>query len=233
MTSNSELAQRLDGVRRSIDAALDAAARRPDEARLIGVSKRHPEPALRAAYDAGLRDFGENYAQELHRKAMALSELEIRWHFIGSVQSNKAKTLCNPAIAGPMVHTVDRPKLVRALDKAAVESDKTLEVLIEVNFGEPQKAGVEPDGVPALLERLADASALRCVGLMCIPPVGEAHETRKWFRSLAALRDGLPAHPGVDLRELSMGMSADFEVAIHEGATLVRVGTAIFGPRPA
>lgn len=228
----SGIQERLDEVRRRIDRALEAAARRPGAARLIGVSKRHEDGSLRAAYDAGLRDFGENYAQEFHAKATALAELEIRWHFIGAIQSNKAKILCDPAISSPMVHTVDRAKLVTALSTQAVRAGRELEVLIEVNFGEAQKAGVAPEDVAPLLEQLADAQALRCVGLMCIPPVGEPEETRKWFRSLAELRDALPALPGVDLRELSMGMSADFEVAIEEGATLVRVGTAIFGPRP-
>ncbi len=220
------LAQRLAQVR---EAVASAAARSGEDqpVTLIGVSKRQPLTAILEARAAGLLDFGENYAQELHEKAEAIQDAPApRWHFIGPLQSNKVKL-----VAGShLIHTADRPKLLEKLEARAVPQD----VLIQVNLtGEPQKAGIRPDELPDLLDRFADFDHVRCRGLMLIPPQGTPEATRPHFADLRALRDrhAKIARPGVQLRALSMGMSADFHVAIEEGATLVRVGTAIFGPR--
>src|SRR5690606_24082532 len=156
-----------------------------------------------------------------------------RWHFIGPLQSNKVRKV---VAVGVRVHTVDRPSLVTELAReAARQQAAPLELLIEVNIGdEPQKAGVSPAELPALLDLVATHPELRCVGLMAIPPEGDPEQTRPHFARLRQLfhREAQTVRPGVELVHLSMGMSADFEVAIEEGATMVRVGTAIFGPRP-
>lgn len=224
-----DIATRLRSIEARVREAVGRRGPGPDVT-LIGVSKRQPIEKLRAAHDAGLRDFGENYAQELRDKAKALSDLELRWHFIGALQSNKAKMV----VGKGLVHTVDRPSLLAALAKRAAGEQLVQEVLIEVNFDEPQKAGVLPGEAAALLDGFADHPSLRCLGLMVIPPIGPPEQTRGHFQELRRLRDSLAQRPraGVELRHLSMGMSSDFEVAIEEGATLVRVGTAIFGPRP-
>lgn len=229
MTARTDIAQRLETVRESVDVAARRAGR---AVTLVAVSKRHPPEAIRAAYDAGQRDFGENYAQELRDKRAALADLEdLRWHYVGALQSNKVKYV----VGTTLVQTVDRPSIVEALDGRARRDGVVQHVLVEVNLGEDQKAGVLPSAVPDLLDAFAAAEALRCTGLMVIPPAGEPEATRAHFRSLAELAVELRSTPRtrVDLVELSMGMSADYAVAIEEGATIVRVGTAIFGPRPA
>lgn len=221
------LAQRLAAIR---DAVAHAATRSGEgqSVTLVGVSKRQPLAAVLEARAAGLVDFGENYAQELREKADAVQDAPSpRWHFIGPLQSNKVKL-----VAGShLIHTVDRPKLLEKLEARGVPQD----VLIQVNIaGEAQKAGVSPDGLSDLLARFADFDHVRCQGLMLIPPQGTPEATRPHFAALRTLRDvqRKTQRPGVQLHELSMGMSADFRVAIEEGSTLVRVGTAIFGPRP-
>lgn len=233
MTETSTLAERLAGIHARIDAAIARRGPGP-EVRLIGVSKRHGLDKIAAAHAAGLRDFGENYAQELRDKLGEWpAEREARWHYIGAIQSNKLKTIVG---AASLIHTVDRASLLAKIDKRAASHELVQSFLIEVDLaGEDQKAGLSPAEVPALLDACAGFEHLRCEGLMCIPPVGTPEQTRPYFRRLRELRDALragPARPNVDLRELSMGMSADFEAAIEEGATLIRVGTAIFGPRP-
>ncbi len=219
------LAQRLAQIREAVASA--AARSDGQEVTLVGVSKRHPLAAILEARTAGLLDFGENYAQELREKADAIQDAPApRWHFIGPLQSNKVKL-----VAGShLIHTVDRPKILEKLEARGSGQD----VLIQVNIAdEPQKAGISPGQLPELLDRFADLVHVRCRGLMLIPPQGTPEATRPHFAALRALRDlhSSVARPGVQLRELSMGMSADFRVAIEEGATLVRVGTAIFGPR--
>lgn len=199
--------------------------------RLIGVSKKQPAEAIRAAYAAGLRDFGENYAQELRDKRQAITDPALRWHFIGPIQTNKVKYVTGVHL----LHTVDRTNLLDELQRRSERDDVAIDTLVQVNVGrEPQKAGIDPEDIPAILDHYSGTPRLRCVGLMTIPPAAAPEETRVHFRSLAQLRDrSARAHrTGVDLRELSMGMSDDFEVAIEEGATLVRVGTALFGARP-
>jgi pyridoxal phosphate enzyme (YggS family) len=190
---------------------------------LVAVSKTQPPEAIREAYAAGQRHFGENYAQEWRQKADALADLaELTWHFIGGLQTNKAKYLAGRAA---YVHTLDRLELARELSRRCAAAGATVRVFLEVNVGgEAQKAGCAPADAPALLEAVRALPALEPVGLMCIPPPGD--DPRPHFRALRALRDRL------GLRELSMGMSADWEVAVEEGATFVRVGTALFGARP-
>lgn len=217
------IAARLDEVRARIAAACARAARAPESVRLVAVSKTRPVEEIREAYAAGQRDFGENYAQELRDKIRDLADLpDIRWHAIGHLQTNKAKYVAGQA----MVHTLDREELARELVKRAGGAEVV--ALIEVNVAaEPQKSGVLPDELASRIEALRAVPGVRIAGLMCIPPAAEeAEESRRWFRALRELRDALL--PG---GELSMGMSGDYEVAIEEGATLVRVGTAIFGER--
>jgi pyridoxal phosphate enzyme (YggS family) len=232
---STEIAAALQVIRDRIAAAVERRGPGP-EVRLIGVSKLQPLDKLAGAYDAGLRDFGENYAQELRDKLREWpSDRPASWHYIGALQSNKLKYIVGKVA---LIHTVDRIELIQHIDRLAARAGLVQEFLIEVNLaGETQKAGVEPSALEALLDACAEVEHARCIGLMIIPPAGEPEATRGYFRRLRELRDQLdhghdgPARPNVDLRELSMGMSADFEVAIEEGATLVRVGTAIFGFR--
>ena len=220
----SGVAARLAAVRAQVDAACRAAGRAPGEVRLIAVSKRQPDALLLEAYAAGQRDFGENYVQEMLRKQPLLPS-DARWHLIGHVQSNKAKA----AARAQLVHTLDSARLARALAEGAKALGRPLEVLVEVNLAhEGQKAGVDPDGVEALIAAADATGALEVRGLMCIPPEGEGPT---YFPALRALRDRLQSRLKRPMPALSMGMSADFEAAIAHGATLVRVGTAIFGAR--
>lgn len=220
----SAAAERIAAIEARIAAACRAAGRPRRDVTLVAVSKRQPVERLQAAYQAGLRDFGENYVQALDERRRLLGG-DVRWHLIGHVQTNKAKR----ASLASLVHTVDSERLAQALGKAASERGATLEVLIEVNqAGEATKAGVPPAEVLPLLEAARAIPGLRVTGLMCIPPEGEG---RRWFAALRALREELEGRLGAPLPQLSMGMSADFEAAILEGATLVRVGTALFGER--
>jgi pyridoxal phosphate enzyme (YggS family) len=236
-----------DGIRERLGRVreLIASVRRPSgrsgEVLLVAVSKGHPAEALRAAYSAGQRDFGENYVQELERKSEALADLpELRLHLIGHLQRNKAKVVVRHAAA---VHTLDSVELAAELDRRAAGNerpggrrafgdDPRLPVLAEVNIAdEPQKSGVAPAELGRLLEAIDRAPHLRLTGLMCVPPlVDAASASVPHFDALRRLRD---AHGGEKrLPELSMGMSHDFAEAIGSGATLVRIGTAIFGARP-
>lgn len=229
MTDLDLIPERLAAVRALIDDATKRAGKPAGSVRLVAVSKTKPAEAIRIAYAAGQRDFGENYVQELADKASELADLpDIRWHFIGALQRNKAKKASSVA---HIIHTVDRADLADELDRRAAASGKQLDVLIEVNVaGEASKAGSSIDAFPLLLEQARRASHLRVLGLMAIPPMLDDPEAvRPYFARLRQLRD---AHGGpAALPELSMGMSHDFPVAIEEGATLVRVGTAIFGSR--
>lgn len=215
----------LAAIRARIDDACRRSGRDPASVRLVAVSKKKPPEAIREAYAAGQRDFGENYAQELRDKMAALADLPgIRWHALGPLQTNKAKYVAGKV---ELVHTLDRSELARELVKRAAGAP--VRALVEVNIGrEPQKGGVLPEDLPARLAELREVEGIELAGLMCIPPVDEeAEASRPHYRALRELRDRLL--PG---GQLSMGMSDDFEVAVEEGATLVRVGTAIFGARP-
>lgn len=208
----------LDRVRERIARAAARAGRDVRQIKLIAVSKTQPLSSLREALAAGQLVFGENYAQELREKSDALGP-GVEWHFIGALQSNKARLVAGRAA---IIHTCDRLSLAREISKRAVTDQR---VMIEVNVGrEPQKAGVLPEAAAALLAQIRELPRLQCDGLMCIPPADQ--DPRPHFRALRELAEKL------QLPELSMGMSADFETAIEEGATLVRVGTAIFGERP-
>ncbi len=228
----SSIADRLAAIRERIAAAARSAGRDPSSILLIAVSKTFPIEAVREAYAAGHRDFGENKVQEGLQKIVTSADLPIRWHLLGHLQTNKARKAA-PAFA--TIHSVDSVDLLRKLDAAAAEAGRTPELLIQVDLaGEATKFGVAPAEVPPLLEAAAALTSARVVGLMMLPPIPESPEdARPYFKRLRALRDewlaaGVPAPM---LRELSMGMSADFEVAVQEGSTMVRVGTAIFGSR--
>jgi pyridoxal phosphate enzyme (YggS family) len=224
---------RLAEVRARIDAAAWGAGRDPASVRLVAVSKTFPIDAVREAYAAGHRDFGENRVQEALEKISALQDLpEARWHLLGHLQSNKARRAA-PAFA--MIQSVDSVDLLQKLEVAAADSGHAPELLVQVDLaGEDTKYGTPPIEVPRLLDAAARCRAARVVGLMTLPPIPDTPEdARPWFRQLRDLREGWLAAgvPAGMLRELSMGMSADFEVAVQEGATIVRVGTAIFGSR--
>jgi pyridoxal phosphate enzyme (YggS family) len=226
------IADRLAGIRARIDAAARSAGRNPSSVRLIAVSKTFPITAVREAFAAGQRDFGENRVQEALQKIHDSADLDIRWHLLGHLQTNKARK-AGPAFAA--IHSIDSMELLRKIDAAAHESGRTPDLLIQVDLaGETTKFGVPAGEVPRLLEAAASCRAARVTGLMTLPPVPDSPEdARPWFTRLRELRDGWLASgvPAAMLTELSMGMSADFEVAIQEGSTVVRVGTAIFGSR--
>ena len=201
---------------------------------MIGVSKTHPASAIREAFEAGIRHFGENRVQEWEGKRAGTEGLAATWHLIGHLQSNKT------ARAARLFHSVDSVDdftIAERLDRGRAEAGITgkLRVLIEVHIApEATKSGVEISELAALAEGCAELPRLQLAGLMCIPPfLEDAEKVRPYFRRLRELRDGLTATMGIDLPVLSMGMSHDFEVAIEEGATEVRVGTALFGTREA
>ncbi len=236
------LQERLASVRNRVAEAARAAGRKAEDVTLVAVSKTHPAEAVAVAHALGQVDFGENYVQEVLAKQEALAALPLRWHFIGHLQSNKAKFVTGRFC---LIHTVDSMKLAQNLHKhlddlapgGLLRENNThigiQEILIQVNIGnEEQKSGVDAAGLPALAESVMGLENLRLVGLMCIPPLslGPA-ETRPYFARLRELKDGLEREIGHKLPHLSMGMSQDFETAIAEGATLARVGTDIFGLR--
>jgi len=219
-------------VRARIAAAARAAGRAPDEVRLLAVSKTFSADHVRAAYATGQRDFGENKVQEALQKRDETADLEIRWHLIGHLQSNKVRK-ASPAFAA--IHAIDSVDLLRRVDQAAVEHRATPDVFIQVDLaGEATKFGAGEAEVPDIARAAGDCRAARLKGLMLLPPWFDDPElARPYFRRLRELRDRMVAE-GIDrahLGDLSMGMSHDLEVAIQEGATLVRVGTAIFGKR--
>jgi len=226
------VAVRLAEVRARIDAAARGAGRDPSSVRLVAVSKTFPIDAVREAYAAGHRDFGENRVQEALDKIAASTDLDLRWHLLGHLQTNKARKAA-PAFA--MIQSLDSVELLRKLDAAAAESGRSPELLVQVDLaGEATKYGARPEDVPPIFEAAARCTAARVVGVMTLPPIPDTPEdARPWFRQLQELRQQWLAVgvPPAMLREVSMGMSGDFEVAIQEGATIVRVGTAIFGSR--
>jgi len=222
----------LAAVRERLAAAACASGRAPGDIRLIAVSKTFPAEAVRAAYDAGQRDFGENKVQEALQKQEQTPGLDVRWHLIGHLQSNKAR---RAATAFAAIHSIDSLDLLDRVDAAASESGATPEVFVQVDFaGETTKFGAPETDVDAIVRGASRCRAARLVGLMVLPPWSDDPEAaRPYFRRLRELRDRLVSE-GTDaslLARLSMGMSHDFEVAIQEGATDVRVGTAIFGRR--
>ncbi len=227
------IADRLTAIRQRITTAAQSAGRDPSSVQLVAVSKTFPIASVHEAYAAGQRLFGENRVQEALDKLAAFHPPDIRWHLLGHLQSNKARKAA-PAFA--MIQSVDSVDLLQRLDRAAEEAGTHPALLLQIDLaGEATKFGVRPDEAPAIFEAARSCHAARVVGLMTLPPLAEQPEdARPWFRRLRELRDGWLAAgtPAPMLRELSMGMSGDFEVAVQEGATIVRVGTAIFGSRP-
>ena len=232
MTLDFELAARLSDVRERMARAARRAGRPPDAVRLIAVSKTCPASDVRAAAAAGQVDFGENRVQEALQKIEGTADLPLRWHLIGHLQSNKAR---KAASSFACIHSIDGADLLEAVDRAAADAGLSPEVLVQVDLaGEPTKHGAALDAVRGLVDAARRARAVRLAGLMLLPPFLEDPEAvRPYFRRIRELRDQLCGGgvPPDLVRELSMGMSHDFEVAIEEGATIVRVGTAIFGPR--
>jgi pyridoxal phosphate enzyme (YggS family) len=229
-----EIAANLAGVRRAIAEAAHAARRDPADIRLVAVSKTFPASDVQEAMGAGQRDFGENRVQEGLDKVEALAGHSVEWHLIGHLQSNKAN---KAARAFHWIHAVDSRDLVTRLDRAAAEANVRPQILLQVDLAhEATKSGADAAAIPDLVKAVLDARSLDLRGLMTVPPIPTVPEdSRPWFRQLRDLRERLIATgtPAARLTELSMGMSHDFAVAIAEGATIVRVGTAIFGRRPA
>ena len=231
MTTKS-VRENLLRIQKRIAGAAARAGRNAEEITLIGVSKTHPASAIREAYEAGIRHFGENRVQEMEGKRAGTEGLSATWHLIGHLQSNKT------ARAARLFHSVDSVDdlaIAQRLDRARSEAGMTgkLRGLIEVRMaGEESKSGMEIAELSTAVEKIAELPRLQLAGLMCIPPfLEEAGHVRPYFRRLRELRDQLTRKLGIDLPVLSMGMSHDFEVAIEEGATEVRLGTALFGER--
>ena len=227
------VAPRLEQVRARIEDACRRSGRKPEEVTLVAVSKKKPAEAIRAAYELGCRHFGENYAQELRDKAQALTDLDqLRWHFVGALQRNKVKYVVGRCA---LLHAIDSESVLREIDKRASRLGVIQEVLCEVKLSsEATKAGLAPEALPSFLEHFAATPHVRCVGLMTMPPFeAQGEAARPYFRRLRELFGQVASggFPGVAMQHLSMGMTSDFEVAIEEGATIVRIGTAIFGPR--
>lgn len=238
------VAGNLAMVRGRIAAAAERAGRDPADVALLAVSKGSDVASIRLALAAGQRDLGENRVQEAVAKYKEVGSLlpgAARWHFIGRLQRNKVRYLVDWVHC---IHSVDRPELAQEIDRrvlnrgalAGSEGAPGVEVLIEVNVsGEAAKGGVQPAALPAMLDAVAGLSGVRLRGLMAMAPrATDPGEARPYFRALARLRDeAVTRHPQLDLRQLSMGMSQDYEVAVEEGSTIVRIGEAIFGPRTA
>lgn len=231
----SEIANNLKNILARMEKAARACGRDPSSIKLIAVTKQVSAEEIREAFMAGQIIFGESYAQELRDKTQLLADLPIEWHFIGHLQKNKAKYVA-PTVK--CVHSIDSIELATAISeqyKKRAAATERLECMIEVNVaGELSKSGVAPESVPALAEAIAKIENLKLTGLMSIPPFYDKPEkSRPYFRALKTLADEVNKSEKLSekLTELSMGMSGDFEVAIEEGATLIRVGTALFGER--
>ncbi len=224
---HNDIPRRLSEVRHRIAAAARRSGRPAEAVRLIAASKRQPVERIEQAYHAGQRDFGENYVQELVSKQQALQHLpDLRFHLIGHLQRNKAR---HAAPGAASIHSVDGASVARELDRRSAALARRIEVFVEVNLGgEPSKSGCSVQELPSVLEVIGECAQLELVGLMTIPPATPTPDgARPYFRMLRELSVG----QRLPLPRLSMGMSADFEVAIEEGATDVRVGTALFGAR--
>jgi pyridoxal phosphate enzyme (YggS family) len=223
----------LERVKKRIAAAAACCGRDPESIGLVAVSKTVDTERVAAAIDAGVTILGENYIQEARDKFNALVDRPVQWHFIGHLQSNKAKYAVRMF---NLIHSVDSFKLAKALNKAARKNGKVQAILIQVNISREQtKSGVGETDAVALVRQISQLENIRVNGLMTMPPFFDAPElARPYFSRLARLRDRIIDHDfaRVQMDELSMGMTGDFEVAIQEGATLVRIGTAIFGARP-
>jgi pyridoxal phosphate enzyme (YggS family) len=218
-----DIRDNLEKVQQAVERACRRSSRKPDDVLVIAVSKTVEIERIKLSIEAGVKALGENRVQEAKDKVAALGR-PVPWHLIGSLQTNKAKDAVQ---LFDWIHSVDREELARELDRRAHQAERRVKVLVQVNVGlERQKGGVQPDELKPLLDAITGCRNLDVRGLMCIPPATESAEaSRRWFRRLRELRDA------AGLEHCSMGMSSDFAVAIEEGATMVRVGTAIFGPR--
>ncbi|MFH2064003.1 MAG: YggS family pyridoxal phosphate-dependent enzyme [Pseudomonadota bacterium] len=229
---NSMLQKRVDDIRNRIQNALCSCGRRQDNITLVAVSKTVPSETIKAGIHSGLSIFGENYIQEAKQKIDTIADPSVTWHFIGHLQSNKAKYAVR---LFDLIHTVDSLKLAAELDRQAQKNNKLQNILLQVNVGmEASKSGVSPDDVLDLTRSISCLNHVKIKGLMTIPPVYNSPErVAPYFQNLRELRDMIRKKniPNVEMNELSMGMTGDFEVAIREGATLIRIGTAIFGER--
>jgi hypothetical protein len=220
--ATTDVRANIEQVRERIARAAERGGRRGADVLLIGVSKTMPASLIREAIEAGIPALGENRVQEAKAKIAALGH-PVPWHLIGHLQTNKVK---DALALFDVIQSLDRLPLAEELDRRGAAAGRVIDAMIEVNLGdEPAKSGVPPDGLAAFVDRARAMAHIRVRGLMAIPPVGPPEETRPWFRTLRKLGE---TH---GFRELSMGMSSDYEVAIEEGATMVRVGTAIFGAR--
>ena len=227
----NDIAANITKIHNQIDEACQKAGRNPEEVNLIAVSKVKPAEQVEEAFHAGQKLFGESYVQEFRDK-QPLVEAPVQWHFIGGLQSNKVKYLRGKVT---MIHSVDRISLAEEIDRQWGKIDASVAVLLQVNVGdEMSKSGCAPEDLESLVRSVASLSNLNIKGLMCLPPHSDDPEqVRPFFKQLRELSEQIDRLqlPGVEMGELSMGMSGDFEVAVEEGATLVRVGTAIFGAR--
>lgn len=222
------IAENIDRVRENMALACQRAGRDPQEVKLIAVSKYVEPVRIAEAFSAGVKAVGENHDQEVREKLTFYKQNQAELHFIGQLQSNKVKYIIGNA---RLIHSVDRESLLLCLDEQAQKRQVKQPILIQVNIGgEAQKGGVSPEKLPLLLELCCGRKNLKAEGLMCVPPAGE--QARSYFRAMLALQRRMQElFPELSLNTLSMGMSHDYEQAIEEGATLIRVGTAIFGRR--
>lgn len=233
MVGNS-LEKNLKKIKDQIVEACMASQRDPQEVQLIAVSKTKPIQEIRAAYDLGQIDFGENYAQELEEKAQQLQSTSMRWHFIGPLQTNKVKKVIGVA---QLIHSVDRFNLAQEISRVSEQRKIVQDILVQVNVaGEGTKSGISIEELPHLMQQILALKSVRPVGLMTMPPMAESHlGSRKYFqilnKALNDLKEQFPKELGSNFKHLSMGTSQDFVVAIEEGATYIRVGTQIFGER--
>lgn len=235
-SQTSAIAERLAQVEERIAGACERAGRRREEITLVAVSKTFPLEVVRAGYDAGLRHFGENRARELRDKAGALPGRflggDLTWHMVGHLQRNKAKYVARNA---DVFQALDSPRLAEELDERAAKNDRRMPCLVQVNVaGEEQKYGLPPGDTHAFLDACADYEHLRVEGLMAMASfTDDDGVVREQFRQAHTLFDTYDAsgHPQVQMKHLSMGMSGDFEIAVEEGATMLRLGSAVFGPR--
>lgn len=222
----------IDHIRDRIKAAAESCGRRAESVQLVAVSKMVPANRVKAAVAEGITILGENYIQEAREKIEALAKLKVNWHFIGHLQRNKAKFAVQ---LFDLIHSVDSVRLAREIDKQAAKIAKTQAILIQVNTGkEATKSGVYEEDAMTLVREAARLENVRIKGLMTLPPYFNAPaKVRPYFQALRRLRDRIEEEeiPGIDMEILSMGMTGDFETAIEEGATMVRIGTAIFGER--
>ncbi len=228
----SDIGKNIEQVHARIQKAAREAGRDPDAVRLVAVTKTVTAARIREAAEAGLDCFGENYVQEAREKIETLADASVSWHFIGRLQSNKVRFAVG---LFDLIHSVDSLKLARKIDRHAAKHELVQNILVQVNVGrEAQKSGIDEEAAAAMVRDAAGLKHVRVRGLMTMPPFFDAPEkVRPYFRQLAQLREQIAAQKiaGAEMKELSMGMTGDFEAAIAEGATLVRIGTAIFGER--